>query len=92
MGALDLTTIIIACIGIVSVVVSGIFSLMKSKRKQENTDDKEKWELINKLINNYNKKQEQMCKNITKVIKALNDFKKEMREDFKELLKNKGKE
>lgn len=69
MQTLDITTIILAVISVVSNVLSALFALIRRKEKQEAKNDKAQWELTNKLINNLIKKQDDTCKTLTAIAK-----------------------
>lgn len=78
MGALDISTIILATLAIVASLINAIVWLVKSKRQQETYNDKSQWDLINKLVSSIVKKQENTCKSLEKVRKEL----KEINEKF----------
>ena len=77
MTTLDLTSIILSCITLATVITNVIFSTIKRSQYKDNNNDIKQWETIDKLITGLLNKQEEMCKTITKMFKRIKKIEKQ---------------
>lgn len=71
MTTLDLTSIILSCITLATVITNAIFSTIKRSQYKDNNNDIKQWETIDKLITGLLNKQEEMCKTLTKMFRRI---------------------
>lgn len=71
MNGLDLTTIIISAITLITLLVNVIYKGIKEAQAKDSNNDKKQWETIDKLITGLLDKQEQMCKTLTKLFQRV---------------------
>lgn len=71
MQTLDITSIIISCITLATLIINVIFSTIKRSQDKDNNNDIKQWDTIDKLITGLLNKQEEMCKTITKMFKRI---------------------
>lgn len=76
MNGLDIGTIILCCITLVSTIVNGIISISKKNQEKDSKNDEKQWEVIDKLIQGMMNKQEQICKTLTKLFKRVKEIEK----------------
>lgn len=77
MTTLDLTSIILSCITLATVITNVIFSTIKRSQYKDSNNDIKQWETIDKLITGLLNKQEEMCKTITKMFKRIKKIEKQ---------------
>lgn len=71
MTTLDLTSIILSCITLATVITNAIFSTIKRSQYKDNNNDIKQWETIDKLITGLLNKQEEMYKTLTKMFRRI---------------------
>lgn len=71
MTTLDITSIILSCITLATVITNAIFSTIKRSQYKDNNNDIKQWETIDKLITGLLNKQEEMCKTLTKMFRRI---------------------
>lgn len=77
MNGLDLTTIIISSITLITLLVNVIFKIIRQVQSKDFNNDKKQWETIDKLITGLLNKQEEMCKTLTKMFRRIKKLEKE---------------
>lgn len=77
MQPLDITTIIISCITLATLIINVIFSAIKRSQDKDSNNDSKQWDTIDKLITGLLNKQEEMCKTITKMFKRIKKIEKQ---------------
>lgn len=77
MTSLDITSIILSCITLATVITNAIFSSIKRSQYKDSNNDKKQWETIDKLITGLLNKQEEMCKTLTKMFRRIKKLEKE---------------
>lgn len=77
MNGLDLTTIIISTITLITLLVNVIYKCIKNNQYKDTNNDKKQWETIDKLITGLLNKQEEMCKTLTKMFRRIKKSEKE---------------
>lgn len=77
MTSLDITSIILSCITLATVITNVIFSSIKRSQYKDSNNDKKQWETIDKLITGLLNKQEEMCKTLTKMFRRIKKLEKE---------------
>lgn len=71
MNSLDITSIILSCITLISLIINLIFSTIKRVQNKDSDNDIKQWETIDKLITGLLNKQEEMCKTLTKMFRRI---------------------
>ena len=77
MQTLDITSIIISCITLATLITNVIFSTIKRSQDKDSNNDSKQWATIDKLITGLLNKQEEMCKTITKMFKRIKKIEKQ---------------
>lgn len=77
MQTLDITSIIISCITLATLIINVIFSAIKRSQDKDTNNDSKQWDTIDKLITGLLNKQEEMCKTITKMFKRIKKIEKQ---------------
>ena len=77
MGTLDITSIVISCITLLTLLVNVVYKSIKNNQNKDFNNDKKQWETIDKLITGLLNKQEEMCKTLTKMFKRIKKLEKE---------------
>lgn len=77
MNVLDLTTIILAAITLITLLVNVIYKSIRQVQSKDFNNDKKQWETIDKLITGLLNKQEEMCKTLTKMFRRIKKLEKE---------------
>lgn len=77
MNGLDLTTIIISSITLITLLVNVIYKIIRQIQSKDFNNDKKQWETIDKLITGLLNKQEEMCKTLTKMFRRIKKLEKE---------------
>lgn len=77
MNGLDLTTIIISSITLITLLVNIIYKIIRQVQSKDFNNDKKQWETIDKLITGLLNKQEEMCKTLTKMFRRIKKLEKE---------------
>lgn len=77
MESLDITSIVISCITLITVLVNVIYKGIKNNQIKDGNNDKKQWETIDKLITGLLNKQEEMCKTLTKMFRRIKKLEKE---------------
>lgn len=77
MNGLDLTTIIISSITLITLLVNVIYKIIRQVQSKDFNNDKKQWETIDKLITGLLNKQEEMCKTLTKMFRRIKKLEKE---------------
>lgn len=77
MTSVDITSIILSCITLATVITNVIFSSIKRSQYKDSNNDKKQWETIDKLITGLLNKQEEMCKTLTKMFRRIKKLEKE---------------
>lgn len=76
MNGLDLTTIIISSITLITLLVNVIYKIIRQVQAKDFNNDKKQWETIDKLITGLLNKQEEMCKTLTKMFRRIKKLEK----------------
>lgn len=66
-SALDITAIIVASIGVITAIITGIFKLIQKRKSIEQKNDAKQWEIINKMLDAIIDKQKELCDIIREV-------------------------
>lgn len=77
MNVLDLTTIILSAITLITLLVNVIYKSIRQVQSKDFNNDKKQWETIDKLITGLLNKQEEMCKTLTKMFRRIKKLEKE---------------
>lgn len=77
MNGLDLTTIILSAITLITLLVNVIYKSIRQVQSKDFNNDKKQWETIDKLITGLLNKQEEMCKTLTKMFRRIKKLEKE---------------
>lgn len=77
MNGLDITSIILSCITLITLIVNVIYQGVKQSQKKDYNNDIKQWETIDKLITGLLQKQEDMCKTLTKMFRRIKKIEKE---------------
>ncbi len=77
METLDITSIVISCITLLTLLVNVVYKSIKNNQNKDFNNDKKQWETIDKLITGLLNKQEEMCKTLTKIFRRIKKLEKE---------------
>lgn len=77
METLDITSIVIGCITLLTLLVNVVYKSIKNNQNKDFNNDKKQWETIDKLITGLLNKQEEMCKTLTKMFRRIKKLEKE---------------
>lgn len=77
MNGLDITSIILSCVTLITLIVNVIYQGVKQAQKKDYNNDIKQWETIDKLITGLLQKQEDMCKTLTKMFRRIKKIEKE---------------
>lgn len=77
MESLDITSIVISCITLITLLVNVIYKGIKNNQIKDGNNDKKQWDTIDKLITGLLNKQEEMCKTLTKMFRRIKKLEKE---------------
>lgn len=77
MESLDVTSIVISCITLITLLINVIYKGIKNNQIKDGNNDKKQWDTIDKLITGLLNKQEEMCKTLTKMFRRIKKLEKE---------------
>lgn len=77
METLDITSIVISCITLLTLLVNVVYKSIKNNQIKDTNNDKKQWDTIDKLITGLLNKQEEMCKTLTKMFRRIKKLEKE---------------